>query len=105
MQCHECWSLMGLEREAFTQNLQRELPQSRRDSQNRGMPIGQFLRHQWHRYRLALIISTLMIGLNHGTALVQGQMTKQRWLSVVLGFMVPLVINRSQKGETDATAR
>jgi len=84
MQCHECWSLMGLEREAFAENFHRELPTYPR---NLGPNIGKFLQIQWRRYRLALVVSILMVGLNHGTALVQGQMTKQRWLSVGLGFL------------------
>ncbi|APB34777.1 hypothetical protein GlitD10_2441 [Gloeomargarita lithophora Alchichica-D10] len=93
MQCHECWSLMGLEREAFAENLRRELPAHQ---ENWTANLSQFLQTQWQSYRLAIVVSALMITLNHGTALVRGQMTKQRWLSLALGFMVPLVVNRYQ---------
>lgn len=39
--------------------------------------------------RVALMIGTLLFVINHGAALWQGQMTRQRWISAALTYIVP----------------
>ncbi len=43
--------------------------------------------------RVALVIGTLLFIINHGVALWQGQMTRQRWLSGVLTYIVPYCVS------------
>jgi len=43
--------------------------------------------------RVALIIGTLLLAINHGAALVQGKMTRSRWASALLTYLVPYGVN------------
>jgi hypothetical protein len=43
--------------------------------------------------RVALIIGTLLFAINHGSALVQGKMTRNRWYSAILTYFVPYCVN------------
>ncbi len=54
--------------------------------------------------RVALVVGTLLFAINHGGAVVRGQMTSGRWVSVGLTYVVPYLvsvhgqfINRRQK--------
>ncbi|PSO49812.1 MAG: hypothetical protein BRC33_05500 [Cyanobacteria bacterium SW_9_44_58] len=43
--------------------------------------------------RVALIIGTLLFVINHGSALVQGKMSRSRWGSAMLTYLVPYAVN------------
>lgn len=43
--------------------------------------------------RVALVIGTLLFTINHGAALWQGQMTRQRWVSALLTYVVPYCVS------------
>jgi hypothetical protein len=43
--------------------------------------------------RVALVIGSLLFTINHGAALVKGEMTKDRWLSAALTYLVPYAVN------------
>jgi hypothetical protein len=43
--------------------------------------------------RVALVIGSLLFIINHGVALWQGQMTRQRWLSGLLTYIVPYCVS------------
>lgn len=43
--------------------------------------------------RVALIVGTLLFAINHGSALMRGKMTRDRWASAVLTYIVPYVVN------------
>lgn len=43
--------------------------------------------------RVALIVGSILFGINHGVALVQGTMTRDRWLSALLTYCVPYCVN------------
>ncbi len=43
--------------------------------------------------KVAAIVGSLLFTINHGTALVQGKMTKQRWVSGILTYLVPYSVN------------
>lgn len=43
--------------------------------------------------RVALVIGTLLFAINHGAALLKGQMNTDRWLSAGLTYIVPYCVN------------
>lgn len=43
--------------------------------------------------RVALIVGSLLFTINHGAALVQGKMTKGRWVSALLTYCVPYAVS------------
>ncbi|MFP4132871.1 MAG: nitrate/nitrite transporter NrtS [Halothece sp.] len=43
--------------------------------------------------RVALIVGTLVFAINHGSALVRGEMTRTRWISAALTYLVPYTVN------------
>ncbi|WP_017662337.1 nitrate/nitrite transporter NrtS [Baaleninema simplex] len=43
--------------------------------------------------RVAAIVGTLLFALNHGSALLKGKMTRDRWISGVLTYLVPYSVN------------
>lgn len=43
--------------------------------------------------RVALVIGTLLLVINHGSAIAQNQMTRQRWVSAFLTYIVPYCVN------------
>ncbi|WP_293119628.1 nitrate/nitrite transporter NrtS [Moorena sp. SIO4G3] len=43
--------------------------------------------------RVALVVGSVLFVINHGSALLQGQMTRQRWISGGLTYIVPYLIN------------
>jgi hypothetical protein len=42
---------------------------------------------------VAVVVGSLLFAINHGFALVQGQMTQGRWISAMLTYVVPYVVN------------
>ena len=43
--------------------------------------------------RVALIVGTILFIINHGSALLEGKMTKRRWISGLLTYLVPYAVN------------
>lgn len=43
--------------------------------------------------RVALFVGTVLFMINHGAALLQGAMNRDRWLSGVLTYIVPYLVN------------
>jgi hypothetical protein len=43
--------------------------------------------------RVALIVGSLVFLINHGWAMLHGQMTPSRWISGVLTYAVPYMVN------------
>jgi len=43
--------------------------------------------------RVALVVGSVLFVINHGSALLQGQMNRQRWISAGLTYMVPYLVN------------
>ncbi len=43
--------------------------------------------------KVALIIGSLLFTINHGWALWTGQMTYERWISAILTYIVPFMVN------------
>lgn len=43
--------------------------------------------------KVALVVGSLLFIINHGMALVNGQMTSGRWLSAFLSYIVPYMVS------------
>ena len=43
--------------------------------------------------RVALIVGTLLFSINHGSALVTGEMNGDRWISGLLTYLVPFMVS------------
>lgn len=43
--------------------------------------------------KVSIVVGSLLFAINHGTALVQGKMTRSRWASGVLTYLVPYAVN------------
>ncbi len=43
--------------------------------------------------KVALLVGTLLFVINHGYALLRGQMTPSRWISAALTYVVPYCVN------------
>lgn len=43
--------------------------------------------------RVALVVGSVLFAINHGTALLKGNMTRDRWISAVLTYLVPYAVN------------
>ncbi|WP_330204266.1 nitrate/nitrite transporter NrtS [Cyanobacterium sp. Dongsha4] len=43
--------------------------------------------------KVALFVGTMLFIINHGSALIQGKMTQQRWISGVLTYFIPYSVN------------
>ncbi|BAW97683.1 hypothetical protein NIES970_26380 [[Synechococcus] sp. NIES-970] len=43
--------------------------------------------------RVALIVGTLLFGINHGSAVLGGNMNRARWVSAGLTYVVPYCVN------------
>ena len=43
--------------------------------------------------RVALVVGSILFVINHGAALVHGQMTLARWVSAVITYGVPYSVN------------
>lgn len=44
-------------------------------------------------FKVALIIGSVLFTINHGWALWTGQMTSERWISAILTYIVPYMVN------------
>jgi hypothetical protein len=43
--------------------------------------------------KVALIIGSILFAINHGSALLKGKMTRDRWISAGLTYIVPYLVN------------
>ena len=43
--------------------------------------------------KVALVVGTVLFIINHGSPLVKRKMTKQRWISGLLTYLVPYAVN------------
>jgi len=43
--------------------------------------------------KVALVVGTVLFCINHGRAMLQGNMNCDRWLSAGLTYMVPYMVN------------
>lgn len=43
--------------------------------------------------KVALVVGTVLFAINHGSALVQGKMTRSRWVLGLLTYLVPYAVN------------
>jgi hypothetical protein len=43
--------------------------------------------------RVALVVGTILLTINHGSAIVSGRMTGDRWLAGLLTYLVPYMVN------------
>ncbi|PPS45608.1 hypothetical protein B1A85_05025 [Chroococcidiopsis sp. TS-821] len=44
-------------------------------------------------FRVAIVVGSLLFVINHGAAAIQGQMTRDRWISATLTYLVPYFVN------------
>ena len=43
--------------------------------------------------KVSLIVGSMLFAINHGAALVQGKMTRNRWLSGLITYLVPYSVS------------
>ena len=43
--------------------------------------------------KVSLVVGSILLIINHGSALVQGKMTSDRWISGLLTYLVPYSVN------------
>lgn len=43
--------------------------------------------------RVALVVGSLLFTINHGSALAKGEMTRTRWLSGLITYLIPYGVN------------
>ena len=43
--------------------------------------------------KVALFVGSVLFAINHGEALLQGQMNRSRWISAGLSYLVPYCVN------------
>jgi hypothetical protein len=43
--------------------------------------------------KTAVFVGSLLFFVNHGLAFVQGEMTSDRWISVILTYIMPYLVN------------
>ncbi|ELS04849.1 hypothetical protein Xen7305DRAFT_00045850 [Xenococcus sp. PCC 7305] len=43
--------------------------------------------------KVAIVVGSVLFTINHGNAVVKGQMTRDRWLSGLLTYIVPYMVN------------
>lgn len=44
-------------------------------------------------FKVSLIVGTILFTINHGSVLVKGQMTRERWIAGVLTYIVPFGVS------------
>ncbi|MDJ0606099.1 nitrate/nitrite transporter NrtS [Microcystis sp. M53602_WE12] len=43
--------------------------------------------------RVAVVVGTILLTINHGYAVIIGRMTGDRWLAALLTYLVPYLVN------------
>lgn len=58
------------------------------------MKLKYFIKSDWafSAIKVALIIGSILCVINHGKAMYDGSMTPDRWLSVILSYLVPYCV-------------
>ncbi len=44
-------------------------------------------------FKVSLIVGSILFTINHGSVLVKGQMTRERWIAGVLTYIVPFGVS------------
>ena len=44
-------------------------------------------------FKVALVVGSILFVINHGTAMVEGNMSRDRWFSGLLTYLVPYGVN------------
>ncbi|MFB2980103.1 nitrate/nitrite transporter NrtS [Microseira sp. BLCC-F43] len=55
--------------------------------------------------RVALFVGTVLLMINHGNALLQGQMSRARWISAALTYCVPYLVSIHGQYASDSRKR
>lgn len=43
--------------------------------------------------KVALVVGSILLIINHGSTLIKGSMTQDRWISGILSYLVPYCVN------------
>ena len=43
--------------------------------------------------RVAIVVGSVLFTINHGSALAKGEMTRTRWLSGLITYLIPYSVN------------
>ncbi|NES19765.1 MAG: hypothetical protein F6K41_12760 [Symploca sp. SIO3E6] len=43
--------------------------------------------------KVSVVVGSILFTINHGSALVQGKMTSQRWIAGLISYLVPYSVN------------
>jgi len=43
--------------------------------------------------RVSLVVGSVLLAINHGSAIAAGAMTRDRWISALLSYAVPYCVN------------
>jgi hypothetical protein len=43
--------------------------------------------------RVAIVVGTLLLCINHGGAILRHEMTTERWCSAILAYLMPYLVN------------
>lgn len=43
--------------------------------------------------KVAIVVGSILFTINHGAALAKGEMTKTRWLSGLITYLIPYSVN------------
>jgi hypothetical protein len=43
--------------------------------------------------KVALVVGSILFTINHGSALIKGQMNSDRWIAATLTYIVPYLVN------------
>ncbi len=44
-------------------------------------------------FKVALVVGSILLMINHGSTLITGSMTRDRWISGILSYLVPYCVN------------
>lgn len=43
--------------------------------------------------KVAIVVGSILFAINHGNAVIKGKMTRGRWISGLLTYIVPYMVN------------
>lgn len=49
--------------------------------------------YRTHALKVAAIVGSILFAINHGAALTQNKMTRERWISGLLTYCVPYMVS------------
>lgn len=50
--------------------------------------------HMMHTaLKVSIVVGSILFVINHGSALVKGQMNRERWLSASITYLIPYMVN------------